>query len=270
MSVAILILGRGWAGSYIADECVRKNVPFAATTRDGRDDTLRFDFDIKELEQYAALPVAAHILITFPIKSTDGIDTLVSNYASTHAGTKPQYILLGSTGVFIQDKIITRSSSINPEDLRGKAEEHLMCQYGGIVLSLSGLYGGSRHPRSWLSLVAKSKLQLSQKHSLHLIHGVDIALSILKLIGMQCADVDNSGDCGKKGSRWILTDMRVYDWWDIAMGSEVEEYRTWARELMQDVVSLPRSNVELGRVIDGKEYWDMLQSTPSRSFMSEI
>jgi len=50
---------------------------------------------------------------------------------------------------------------------------------GGCVLNLSGLWGGERQPRHWLDRVAGSKEKLKDKTSLHMVHGVDVARSIL-------------------------------------------------------------------------------------------
>lgn len=46
-------------------------------------------------------------------------------------------------------------------------------------MSLSGLWGGDRQPRNWLDRVAPTKEKLAGKTSLHLIHGQDVARSIL-------------------------------------------------------------------------------------------
>lgn len=70
-----------------------------------------------------------------------------------------------------------------------------------------------------------------------MIHGVDVARAILA--------VHRNGKWDEKGERWLLTDMRVYDWWDLASawgdggrggghGAPVTgEQPKWVIELMQ-------------------------------------
>jgi hypothetical protein len=64
--------------------------------------------------------------------------------------------------------------------LRGIAEDELI-QLGGCVLNLSGLWGGQRQVRNWIDRVAKTKEQLSEKKSLHVIHGEDVARAIISV-----------------------------------------------------------------------------------------
>lgn len=261
MSVKLLILGKGWAGAYIATECATHNVQYAATTRDGRDGTLPFDF--RMVDQYARLPLAEFIIVTFPLRGVSAVDHLISNYVQTHA-CAPRWILLGSTGVFKQSEeetVIDRHSPIEESDERGIAETRLMSQYDGVVLSCSGLWGGERHPSKWISRVASNKDELMKKGALHLIHGVDIALSLLKLMDVYVG-----------GERWVLTDLRVYDWWDIALAYAPGTYGEWVRELLVEssISYLPRSSALLVRTIDGRDYWDMLRSAPRKSLLANL
>jgi hypothetical protein len=50
---------------------------------------------------------------------------------------------------------------------------------GGTVLNLSGLWGGARQPKHWLDRVADTKEKLASKQSLHMVHGLDVARSII-------------------------------------------------------------------------------------------
>lgn len=80
-----------------------------------------------------------------------------------------------------------------------------------------------------------------------------------------------------RGQRWILSDGRVYDWWDLASawGSKGSEstsskkedgslQRVWVRELMDEtgVRALPRSVELLGRALDSRDFWMTFDLSP--------
>ena len=162
-----------------------KKISHAATSTTGRDDTIKFMFDPSstDLAPYQALPSAQTILITFPLKSQGQSKHLLSLYAQTHLDLKPQYIQLGSTGIWqIEDQPlwIDRHSKYNKENARAIAEDELR-EMGGAVLNLAGLWGGPRQPRDWVSRVAGSKEVLGKKGSLHMVHGQDVARAVLAL-----------------------------------------------------------------------------------------
>ena len=137
------------------------------------------------------------------------------------------------------------------------------------MLNLAGLYGGSRDPRNWLTRVAKSKEQVRGKKAVHLIHGEDVARAVIAVHGNFTP-----------GKRWLLTDLHVYDWFDLFMewGGEVEEktreegegeelmYRQWVLECMEEegVKALPRDTSSLGRVLDSRDFWVHFKTWPRR------
>ena len=123
-----------------------------------------------------------------------------------------------------------------------------------------------------------------------MIHGSDVARAILAVH----AHFDRA-----TGERWMLTDGRVYDWWDLASafgdghttqkagsdgavqrqptdstaaGSEVGgraegakgPQPRWVRELMHEegVRALPRPVELLGRGLDSREFWDTFELEP--------
>lgn len=134
-------------------------------------------------EQYAALPVATTVLITFPLKGHNQSIHLYSSYVQNHDpdNIPYQFIQLGSTGIFSvpnQDLWVTRHSKYDETDDRAIAEDELR-QLGGCVLNLSGLWGGSRQPKNWIDRVASTKEKLKDKTSLHMIHGTDVARAIV-------------------------------------------------------------------------------------------
>ena len=79
-----------------------------------------------------------------------------------------------------------------------------------------------------------------------------------------------------------MNDLRVYDWWDLiqdwggaaeenaveTLGKEGAEeglhYRQWIRELMREegVRALPRGAEGLGRVLDGRAFWEAIGDAP--------
>jgi hypothetical protein len=90
-----------------------------------------------------------------------------------------------------------------------------------------------------------------------MIHGLDLARAILAV----------HADFGKAaGQRWLLTDGRVYDWWDLASAWS-DGPAAWVRELMreEDVRVLPRNPELLGRVLDSRDFWDEFGLSPLKA-----
>jgi hypothetical protein len=292
MAVELLILGAGWTSTFLIPLCEQRNVSYAATTTTGRDDTLKFSFDPEATssDAFKVLPEAHHVLITFPIKGQGGSKRLVHFYEETHK-TKPKYIQLGSTGIWqsaatrpghaassestvapIQEVWISRDSPYDKHDPRAIAEDELKA-LGGCILNLSGLWGGSRQPRTFVDRIVKTKADVRGKKSLHMIHGQDVARAILAVV----ADWPGA-------SRWMLTDGFVYDWWALILGwgsssaassnsdngladAAHGEVLTWVVELMEEtgVRALPRSMETLGRCYDALEFWRHFKLTPVRA-----
>lgn len=137
------------------------------------------------------------------------------------------------------------------------------------MLCLAGLWGGERHPRNWIARVAGTKEALRAKGSLHLVHGRDVARAVVAAhLALRTDparrredDADKAGSGreeeeekgGVGGKRWIVTDGRVYDWWEVVMVFGTERERGWIGELMRErgVRGLPREGRELGRRLDG-------------------
>lgn len=109
--------------------------------------------------------------------------------------------------------------------------------------------------------------------SLHLIHGEDVARSILA--------VHRNFD-KLAGQRWCLTDLRVYDWWELisswAPSTHNGEYdltnnpRLWVKQLMgeQSIRALPRPMEQLGRILDSREFWEVVGVTPGITLHSAV
>jgi hypothetical protein len=174
MATEILIIGLGFVGTYVRNLCISEQIKSEATTTTGRDKSIKFLFS-QDLDKaaYKYLPEAKYILITFPLKSGSP-KIFIDCYRATHS-TVPNIILLGSTGSFKSNILWhDRNGPLDSSDERIKTENELLA-LGGCALNLVGLWGGSRHPRNWISRVAPSKSSLELKGSLHLIHGHDAA-----------------------------------------------------------------------------------------------
>lgn len=156
---------------------------------------------------------------------------------------------------------------------RAMAEDELR-SLGGCVLNLVGLYGGERQPKTWVTRVATSKEQVKLKGALHLIHGHDVAQAIIATHRAFVKARDKV-----EGKRYMLTDLHVYDWWDLIQmwGKEAREkvkssgtteegldYERWVGELMieEDIKALPRDEERLGRRLDGRAFWQQMGIWP--------
>lgn len=105
-----------------------------------------------------------------------------------------------------------------------------------------------------------------------MIHGLDVSRAILAV---------HSQFSKASGQRWLLTDGRIYDWWDLASawGSGGEQSRDyiddetrgphprWVRDLMEEegVRALPRNAELLGRTLDSREFWATFELSPVKA-----
>lgn len=200
----MLILGAGWTSTFLIPLLKSHKISHASTSTTGREDTLKFKFDPVNdtADDYAVLPDATDILITFPLKGRHQSSHLLSRYRETHPQTNPHWIQLGSTGIFSipdQPLWLDRHSKYDTSNERAIAEDELR-NLGGCVLNLSGLWGGERQPRNFVKRVAQTKEQLKGKTSLHMIHGQDVARGIIGI-------TENY----TPGQRWVSPNRISYD-----------------------------------------------------------
>lgn len=309
--VTILILGTGWTTSYLQPFLTAHRFTNATTSSSGREGSIPFKFNPsspRDTEPYNILPNAETLVITFALRSAEEVEGLVHGYMSTRKAPSSQskplkVILLGSTGIWkpehknLDDGGWTDSSTpYDTSNPRAQAEDallrHRCCQ--GCVLNLAGLYGGARQPWNWVERVAKSKQEVKGKGSLHLVHGKDVAVAIL-----------GAHLCWRtvQGKRWIVTDLRVYDWWEIIMryglrvrwklneerrqwedteqgmlidesmrtGEHSSGYEQWVWELMDEegIKALPREGQRLGRRLNGRDFWKAISYGPRQWMGSE-
>ncbi|KAK0701391.1 hypothetical protein B0T21DRAFT_379087 [Apiosordaria backusii] len=311
--LTLLILGAGWTSNFLIPLLQSSSIPFAATTTSGRTvsgvPTIPFKFDPANTPEedlrtaISSLPAAKYILITFPLTGKGPSKALIELYNATHqsrsssssSSQEARFIQLGSTGIWGAGRTLAapedkqkvekelaekrggdpwmdRHSPINSSNPRAIAEIELL-SLGGMVLNLSGLWGGERQPQNWIPRVAATKEAVRGKTSLHLIHGEDIARAVVAIV-----TDDEEGDRwesgGGRGQRWMLTDGFVYDWWALLAGwaedkkeGKVREQGGWVRELMEEegVRALPRGMERLGRCYDSREFWRVWGVMPLRA-----
>ena len=279
--VDVLILGAGWTSQFLVPLLEKENLSYTLTTRTGKvkdccagkyDDSkiLPFQFDAgsEDDSQYAQLPTARSVIITFKVEGADAARKLLETYRRTHIGAELcRWILLGSTGAYEGDGLHSYTSTYKHSP-RTDAEDYVLNETNGqgAVLCLAGLWGDQRIPSGWVKRVASTKEKLKQKTTLHLIHGDDVARA--------CFAITKNFVPG----RWIVTDQQVYDWWALVEGwaddlerqaepaedGKKPEYKKWVAELMQEdgVTALPRDNTKLGRRLDSSHFWEMIGIQP--------
>jgi hypothetical protein len=262
--VDILILGAGWTYQFLPPLLKEHNLSHAATTTTGRDGTIPFRFDPESDDDsaFCVLPKAKTIVITFPLKGRGPSRKLIEFYTLTYPSARPNWIQLGSTGIFTTPGWSNSRSDYNKTDQRAVAEDELLFRGGAFgraracVLDLAGLYDGtSRDPRRWLARVAQTKEQLKAKGAVHFVHGGDVARAIVAAHERFDALI---------GRRWIVADLRTYDWWELAIRWGGEQYARWVLELMEEegVGALPRGVDRFGRVLDSREFWAAVGARP--------
>ncbi|KAG0150784.1 hypothetical protein CROQUDRAFT_652032 [Cronartium quercuum f. sp. fusiforme G11] len=309
--VDILILGAGWTATFLIPYLQQHTkLTYASTTRAGGGTfgSIPFLFDPHSSDpaDYKGLPYAKCILITFPIKDSGASRSLLLNYGRTHPPSNHSdslsptinVIQLGSTGIFdggptlsasvelLKPKLdvvwIDRHSTYDRTNARAQSEDELLSLnqavlepgpfpcFATTVLNLCGLWGGERSIRNYVAKVAPSKDVLRNKSSIHMIHGLDVSRAIVAV----AAAFKRAA-----GERWMVTDQRVYDWWDLASAwgeSGLERRDThvtlgkqaeWVADLMleQFVQALPRTPEQLGRALDSREFWRTFELSPVRA-----
>lgn len=142
----ILILGLGWTGQFLVELLESQHLPFAATTRDGRNGTIQWTLpqgsSCSSID-VAPLPAASTILVTFPVLQSSCMKALIEAHESKHGQT--QWILLSSTRPF-NGTPSDRHGPMDPsKDTSGRmAAETVILEHGGTVLHLAGLWGLQR------------------------------------------------------------------------------------------------------------------------------
>ncbi|KAJ8483293.1 hypothetical protein ONZ45_g14642 [Pleurotus djamor] len=221
------------------------------------------------------------------------------------------------------DDTFFTSHGANTQDAKNtETQTRIRIRIRTTVLNLSGLWGGTRDPRHWVERIAPSKEVLRNKGSIHMIHGSDLARAILAVhdkytpsspstssttttttttssSSSSSSSTSSRGEWRAGGERWLITDGRVYDWWDLiaAWGapsttstSSSSPHPTtsspssntqptppnriqWVFSLLSEsssnpslppVRALPRDVELLGRCLDSREFWGVFGVCPER------
>lgn len=135
----LFVFGLGYAARAVVTAA---GAPFLATTRDGRESTIRFDDDAAVL---AGLAASTHVLSSVP-PDDDG-DPVLRHYAAALAGRWLGY--LSSTGVYgdTGGAWVDESAAADRgrRALRNVADAQ-WCALGARVFRLPGIYGAGRSP----------------------------------------------------------------------------------------------------------------------------
>lgn len=216
------------------------------------------------------LPSSKMVLVTFPLMGGKQVDDLFGRYLSTSSSEvdeakldrkKAKLVLLGSTRAFEGLGATRDEKFMNPAILpeRSEAERELINRYKGTVLNLAGLWGRERQPRGFIQNVfGPNGERVNQAFSLHLIHGSDVARAVLKM----------NEETELEAGRWIVTDTKVYDEWEIGLwkGWTSDATRSAIEKAMaeQGVKKLPRPNDALKRWLDSTEFWRRFGLEPKK------
>jgi hypothetical protein len=103
--VDILILGAGWYSQYLIPLIQSDpTLSFAATTRNGRVvagyTTIKFHISDDEETDWARLPKARTVVLSFPTVVPGAIAKYIRAYESAHGAGTTRWIQLGSIGAF--------------------------------------------------------------------------------------------------------------------------------------------------------------------------
>ncbi|KAG1175785.1 hypothetical protein G6F70_003885 [Rhizopus microsporus] len=261
----ILILGLGWTGQFLTELMLSMQMDYAATTRDGRNDTIAWTLpDNCASLNVSSLPFAQTVLVTFPVKQPQCLDALIDAYEAQHEQSS-QWILLSSTRPFSGNPADRHTPLDRSKDTGRMSAEDTLIQRGGSVLHLAGLWGNQRQPKNWVprfSTAEAIRNKLLQRQ-LHLIHGKDVARAILA-VHQQF----------KPGERWIITDQTCYDWIKLFLAWGSEEQIQIARDLaihddqcrqalgdgsLEEVVA----RGEVKPRLDSTEFWETFHLKPT-------
>lgn len=134
----LLIFGLGYSATRIAALARSQGAVVTATTRDGREGTLRFD---DEAAVRPALAAASHVLSSVP---PDDTDPVLARYGDALAGKHLAY--LSSTGVYgdTRGAWVDETAPIRGRRLGRNAADAAWLDRGARVFRLPGIYGPGR------------------------------------------------------------------------------------------------------------------------------
>ncbi|GLB44944.1 hypothetical protein LshimejAT787_1900220 [Lyophyllum shimeji] len=287
MVVDILILGAGWTSAFLipllSSRSASPRLTYSATSRTGSPARLPFFFDpdLDDVDPFENLPDARTVLITFPILTPQTAERLVGLHGRSRKGGdkdkdfKTGFILLGTSGIWAGPRIPCPSQAGTREPKPHPKPAHAnLARPPHAPTRAPPRPRRDRPPRA---LHPPNAQHRAEPRRLYLLHGHDLARAILAVHAGRFVKAE--------GQRWLLTDGRVYDWWDLAAARRPSLdagetapgpprprpcYARWVRELMreQGVRALPRGLGELGRVLDLREFWEVFGLSPVRALLA--
>lgn len=176
----LLIFGLGYTAARIAAAVTARGDAAVATTRDGRDGTLRFD-DTPSIQ--AEIARATHILSSVP--PGENTDPVLAAYGHALARTSAWLGYLSSTGVYgdVGGAWVDETAPIGAgrRSARAQADADWL-GLGARVFRLPGIYGPGRSP---LDRVREGRAHLvdAPRQVFSRIHVDDIASGVLAAFG---------------------------------------------------------------------------------------
>lgn len=144
-TLPILILGLGWTGQFLAELLVSLQINYAATTRDGRNNTIQWSLpNTCEHIDVSSLPFAQTVLVTFPVMHHECMTSLIKAYETKYNTNSTQWILLSSTRPFNGNPADRHTPLDKSKDTGRMGAEDVILKHGGSVLHLAGLWGNER------------------------------------------------------------------------------------------------------------------------------
>jgi len=182
-----LILGSGYTGQFLAKELV--GTEQAETTRDGRNNTTRFDS--RDQSTWEALPSGEVCFWLFPAERSP-LSSFIWNRCD-------KLVVVSSTSYFktiAEDEEVNELTEIQTIDPRSAAEEELREQ-GAVIVHSAGIYGPGRNPLEW---IRSGRVGRSSKY-INFIHVEDL-----------CQFLVAAAERAAPSSRWIACDEGRFRW----------------------------------------------------------
>lgn len=194
MTSPVLLLGKGYTGSFLLQQLHSLHRPAVVATRHPNTTDELF-FELSDQSTWDALPLCPAVVWLFPPTPLEHVRALAGKlFEKTRT-----LVVIGTTSSFlpqVSDAVVDESTPLNPLASRVLGEEYLRSR-GAIVLRSAGIYGpaidsfAARDPIDWM----KRGLIGSSRQFLNVIHVIDLAGSIIAAI-----------DGGKQGEQYIVSD----------------------------------------------------------------
>jgi nucleoside-diphosphate-sugar epimerase len=209
MNASIIILGSGYAGTYLAGSLSASSRSFFSTSRNPEKNLAhlpshqRIRFDLLQPDTWKNIPKDSDLIWCFPAEPLK----LVHQFAASAKVSPRRMVVLGSTSAYdiaeSQEYPPPWLDETAPIDLgkpRVQGEEYLRKNCGAIVLRVAGIYGPGRNPLNWIK---NGRVGPSRKY-MNLIHVEDLAAACLTAL-----------ERGQPGEVYNVSDGIPRTWEDI-------------------------------------------------------